>query len=299
MAQPDTADYYNGGAIYPVNRPGSGYSPNDPAAEAAAATPPYYDPTPPPRWYPYTQSPRYVGAHTSQAAHQPEPPPDPWAGIPGAIHDGSNALVDTFVRGLGSEQMVQDANTIAIRLAKAYPYLLTQPSYAYEQLFNWAISDDQRLRNPWLRFGMKADDYYTTVGKLNAMYSEWTGDWLGNGLQGSEIIHNVDHPLWQAIRGGWLPNEVKNFAMYGNPQGGGELRAEAKYAGSNPWLGQGQSYNQTMQQFAQFEGYQPPSKEVLADFWRFGSTLKNLGQSHVQESTSKLGFLEKKVGEVR
>lgn len=277
------------------------YIHNDPTWFDPTPAPVYNPPAPdPPPWggYNYSHGTSYYGQQHA-AAPAPAPPPDPWAGIAGAIRDGANSLTDNFAGLMGSEKMVQDSHEIALRLAKDYSYLLTQPSYAYEQLFNWAISDDQRLRNPWLRFGMKADDYYTTISKLNSIYNDWTGEQLGNGLQGSEIIHDVNHPLWEAMRRSWTPDQLKNYAMYGNASGGSELRAEAKYGGAMPWLSAGQSFSQTSQQYAQFEGYQAPSKEALADFWRFGSSLKNLGQSHTQQATTKLGFLEKKPGEVR
>lgn len=280
------------------NGPSTQQNPIDPRGTQYQPPPLYDPPAPPPTWYPYSSGgSRYYG-HAAQSA-QPKPPPDPWAGIPGAIHDGANQLVDTFVQGLGGEKMVQDANTIALRLAKAYPYLLTQPSYAYEQLFNWAISDDQRMRNPWLRFGMKADDYYTTISKLNSVYSDWTGEQLGNGLQGSAIIHDVNAPLWEAIRRNWTPDQIKNYAMYGNPNGSGQLRAEAQYGGSMAWLSGGQSFSQVSQQYQQFEGYQAPSKEVLADFWRFGSSLKTIQAGTGTQSTSQLSFNEKKQGVIR
>ena len=242
------------------------------------------NPTPPPANY--DTGPARRGSSSKKPP--PAPPPDPSAGVAGAVRDQSNALVDKFLATLGYPQGI-DANALALKLAKSGTNITGSPFDAYEWLFGNALSDSQRQANPWAEFGMGKDDYTQTVGKLNSVMASWTGDSFSADT------------LKQAIRGSWTPDQIRNFAMFGNPEGTGQLTADAQFSGADPWIGMGQTYTQTLQGFETFEGSTPTDKATLAAWFRFGANTKTLGagQEAVQSAAPRGGQLQVAGAEVR
>lgn len=228
------------------------------------------NPTPPPTNY--DTGPARRGKPSAKPAPAPAPP-DPWAGVPGAVRDQANALVDKFLATLGYPQGI-DANSLAQKLAKSGTNITGSAFDAYAWLFGNAINDSQRKASPWAEFGMDKDSYTQTVAHLNSVLASWTGD-------------NFDaDTLKKALRGSWDPNLIRNFAMFGNPEGTGPLTADAQFTGADPWIGLGQTYTQTLQGFETFEGSTPTNKAALAAWFRFGANTKTLGQG--QEAVTTL-----------
>ena len=224
-----------------------------------------YGPDPPPTVPPsggYNPGPQTYRNyyHKTQPA---TPPPDPWAGISAGAHSVATALADKFSQVIGYPDG-WDGNGAALAMAKA-GVNLSSPYDAYEWLFQNKLSADQRTNNPWAEFGMIKDDYNMTVGKLNSVMFDWTGDNMDTGTIKSAIV------------GGWTPDQIRNFAQYGNAEGTGELLASARFTGDKPWLSVGQTYSATLQQFESFEHEAPTDKQTLAAFFRFGQSARSIG----------------------
>lgn len=192
--------------------------------------------------------------------------PDPWAGVPGAVRDQSNAITDKFLAVLGYPGGV-DATKLAQDLAKSGTNITGSPFMAYEWLYSHSSAMDDRRRSeaPWAEFGMDRDSYVQTTSKLNSVMASWTGSALSADL------------VKQAIQGSWTPDQIKNVATYGNAEGTGPMLADAQLTGADPWIGQGQTYTQTLQGFQSFEGQHPTDKATLGAWFRFGVSARTLG----------------------
>jgi hypothetical protein len=248
----------------------------DPGGGAGIGLPPGWQvfPSVPPRpapTGPARASSYYNGSKPSSA---PPPPPDPWAGISSAVHSAAANLVDKFEALIGGAGAGFDSEGLALKLAKADVNLTTNsaPLDAFQWLYDTQLNAQRQAEAPWAQFGMDEDLYKTTVAKMNASYFDWTGDQMspdGGAVKGSG--------MWQAIREQWSPDEMRNFAMFGNPQGTGQMLANAQFSGADPWLSAGQTYTQTLEQFQQVEEHAPTDKATLAAFWRFGVGAKQIG----------------------
>jgi hypothetical protein len=238
-------------------------------------------PSPPPSHY--DSGPQRRGKASSKPP--PAPPPDPWAGVAGAVRDQANALVDKFMATVGYLQGI-DATSLAQRLAKSGTNITGSPFGAYEWLWGNALNDSQRQANPWSEFGMGKDDYNQTVSKLNSVMASWTGD--------SFDANTLKNAIW----GSWTPDQIRNFAMFGNPEGTGQLSADAQLSGADPWVGMGQTYAQTLQGFEAFEGAMPTDKATLAAWFRFGVGARQLGAgatATVTQAPQQIGRLSSEV----
>lgn len=226
----------------------------------------------------YNTGPGRRASASSSKKPAPAPPPDPWAGIPGAVRDQANALTDKFLATVGYPKGV-DANSLAQQLAKSGINITGSPFDAYQWLYNNGISHDQQVAMPWAQFGMGKDDYTQTVSKLRSVYASWTGEQLPDITSGYDV-------LWQAIRGSWTPDQIKNYAIFGNAEGTGPMLASAQLTGDSPWLSQGQSYQQALEGFQNFEGHTPTDKATLGAWFRFGVSAKTLsaGQGATQQA---------------
>jgi hypothetical protein len=131
-------------------------------------------------------------------------------------------------------------------------------------LFGNFATDAERQAMPWMRFGLDKDTYGQTVSKLNSVMANWTGDSLDADTMRS------------AIRGSWTPDQIRNFAMFGNAEGTGPMLESAQLSGENPWLSVGQTFTQTQEGFNQFEGHTPTDKATLGAWFRFGVSAKQL-----------------------
>jgi len=234
----------------------------------------YRNPTPP---KPPAQSYASGPAKRSSGSKSPAPaaPPDPWAGVPGAVRDQANALVDKFLSTIGYPQGI-DATALAQKLAKSGTNITGSPLDAYQWLYSNGITEQQQLAMPWAQFGMGKDDYGQTVAKLDSVYASWTGEKLSTQNLGGNGGLWGGSPMWQAIRGSWTPDQIKNFAMFGNAEGTGPLLESAQLTGDNPWLSEGQTYQQTLEGFQAFEGHTPTDKATLGAWFRFGASTKSL-----------------------
>lgn len=232
------------------------YGPADPpSGYGQPSTPPSsYDPGPAPYQSYYHASPSKPSAQTSS---------DVWSGISPGAHDQAVQLADTFGATLGWPDG-WDVNKWALALAKS-GVNVSSAFDAYEWLFNNAISADQRQASPWARFGMTKDAYNSKVQAMNSVMATWTGSSLS------------PDDLANAIKNSWTPTEIQNFATFGNPEGTGPMLAQAQMSGSMPWLGLGQTYQQTLQGFQSFEDHAPDSTATLAAWFRFGQSAKQLG----------------------
>lgn len=216
----------------------------------------------------------------------PQSAPDPWAGVPGAVRDQANALVDKFLSTIGYPQGV-DATSIAQKLAKSGVNITGSSFSAFYWLYQNTLSDSQRQASPWAMFGMDKDSYNQTVSKLNSVMSSWTGS-------------NFDSlTLRDAIWGSWTPDQIRNFAMFGNAEGTGPMLADAQLSGADPWIGQGQTYTQTLQGFQSFEGSAPADKATLAAWFRFGVGAKQIGAGAEAVGTAAPQQLFRQTSEVR
>jgi hypothetical protein len=232
-------------------------------------------PAPPPKNY--STGPARRGKPSGSPA--PAAPPDPWAGVPGAVRDQSNALTDKFLATVGYPKGM-DASSIAQKLAKSGVNTTGSPFDAYQWLYdNSGMSIDMKNSNPWSQFGMDKDSYKQTVSKLDSVYASWTGGSLTSLSVADTGYISQGAPLWNAIRGSWTPDQIKNFATFGNAEGTGPMLADAQLTGADPWIGQGQTYTQTLQGFQSFEGQHPTDKATLASWFRFGVSAKTLGNA--------------------
>lgn len=200
-------------------------------------------------------------------AHKAAPAaPDPWAGIPSAEETQADTLVSQFLASVGWPKGY-DANQAALHLVKSGINVGGDPFAAYEWLYNNTISGATKDNQPWGRFGMLKADYDRLTNGLNAVMFDWTGGQLDA------------ETLKQAIRQNWTPDEVRNFAQYGNAQGGTAMLASAQLSGDMPWLSQGQTYSQTLAGFQAFEMHAPTDRATLAAWFRFGAGAKQLGNA--------------------
>lgn len=180
------------------------------------------------------------------------------------MHDQAVQLVEKFLTSVGWPKGY-DANQAALHLAQTGMNLTGDPMIAFQWLYDNTISGATRNDQPWGAFGMLKDDYTATVQKLNSVMTSWTG----NALDAET--------LKSAIRFSWTPDEVRNFATYGNPEGTGTLLPQAQLSGTMPWLSQGETYTQALQGFQAFEDHLPSDKATLAAWFRFGVSAKQLG----------------------
>ncbi len=196
--------------------------------------------------------------------------PDPWKDVVGAVHDQSVSLVEKFLASLGWPKAV-DANAAALALAKSGVNITADNFAAYGWLYWHApgITGDLQKNNPWAKYGLDKISYQTTVSKLNSVYSSWTGDNLPGDVTGGALD--------TAIIDSWTPDQLKNFATFGNAEGTGQMLPQAQMSGTMPWLSQGQSYQQTLSGFTAFETHNPQDKSTLAAWFRFGVSAKQLG----------------------
>ena len=232
---------------------------------------------------PVTPSPPRTGGYptgpsTTRSPYHANPAPaaapsDPWANVPPAIHTQADQLVNTFLNSVGWPKGY-DANQAALHLAQAGTNIMASPFNAYEWLYQNTVSGDTKNLQPWAEFGMDADTYHQTVSKLNASYFTWTGQQLG-----ADVVK-------QAILGSWTPDQLQNFAMFGNASGSGTMLPSAQLSGSMPWLSTGQSYTQTLENFQQFEGHTPTDGATLAAWFRFGQGAKQLGSTSGPTATT-------------
>jgi hypothetical protein len=197
-----------------------------------------------------------------------------WAGISSAVHSASSQLVDKFENLIGGAPSGFDSAGEALALAKSGVNLTgsAQPLDAFQWLYDNKLSADQQKANQWAQFGMDKDSYDTIATKMNATFFDWTGDQLSADKSAAK-----NTGMWQAIRESWTPDQIRNFAIYGNASGSGQMLASAQFNSDMPWLSAGQTYSQTLQQFQSFEEHAPTDKATLAAFWRFGQSAKQLG----------------------
>lgn len=240
----------------------------DPGGGLGYAPPPYIPPpppAPPPSYVPSGPSKRGPAVNsTPQAAAN-----DPWKDIPGAIHDQATAMVEKFMSTVGWPKGV-DANQAALKLATYGSNITGAPMDAFQYLYNNVLSHDQQVAMPWAQFGMIKDEYEQTKSKLAYTYFDLTGLQAEDPTWGGTF-------MWQAIHGGWNPDEIRNYVTYGNAQGGSAPQAAAQFGGDMPWLSAGQTYTQTLQGFQSFEGHAPQDRATLASWWRFGANARQLG----------------------
>ena len=236
-------------------------------------SPPPDDTTPPlPSSYP-TGPPQQQNYYHRSSGNSAPSPPDPWKDVPPRVHEQAIALVEQFMQAAGWPTYV-DTNQAALGLSKSGLNLTASPFDAFDWLFNNSISGAYRDNNPWARFGMGKDEYNQTAGKLHAVFFDWTGDTMNAQI------------LTQAIRGAWTPDEIRNWAMFGNASGAGPMLESAKFTGDMPWLSSGQTYTQVLEQFQSFEETTPADKATLAAFWRFGQSAKQLGTAREAAMTT-------------
>lgn len=255
---------------------GSYEGPTDPSyngptqpAEGGYYNPPSYD-TGPPRYQSYY--------HRPSPPPKPAPPPDPWAGVSPQLHDASTTAVENFLKSINWPDGF-DINGSALRLAKSNTNVTGSQFDAYEWLYENTLNQSQQQAMPWARVGLDKDAFTQKVESLNAAYFNYTGTWLSNNDNLGDLAGDKNVTMLQAIRGNWLPSDLLNFAMYGNPAGGNmsQLLDQAKLTGSMPWLSQGQTYTQALQQFTSFEQQTPTDRNTLAAFYRFGVGAKQVG----------------------
>lgn len=287
LVQEDSASGAGGSsdAIDPYTDPGGGAGiglpPDWPVFPSPGSPPPSY-PTGPPSQQSY---------YNSKSKPAPPPPPDPWAGISSAVHSQATQTVDQFESLIGGAAPGFDLAGVALALAKSGTNITGGKLDGYQWLYDTQLSATQQAANPWAQFGLDKDSYNTVVKKMDSSYFSWTGDQLS--AQG--VGKNTG--IWQAIRENWTPDQIENFAIYGNPTGTGPMLDSAKFSGDMPWLSAGQTYSQTLQQFTSFEEHTPTDKATLAAFWRFGSSAKQVGQG--QEATAVAKPIQGSVAEVR
>lgn len=265
----------------------------DPGTGGSAPAPfPYGPADPKPGWNtpaPVTYNP---GPPTGRSYYHapPAPPkakaaPDPWADIPGAVHDQARSLMEKFLTTVGWPKGL-DANEWELKLAKSGINITASPFDAYQWLFDNALSGDQRTNSPWAQFGMLKDDYNSVVSKFNTTFANYTGGTLDSGT------------LATAIKNSWTPPQFLNFATFGNPEGTGPMLEDAQLSGSMPWLSQGQTYQATLEGFQAFEGHIPADKDTLAAWFRFGISAKQVGASR-PPTASATQQVQKSSSEVR
>jgi hypothetical protein len=216
----------------------------------------------------------YYGNGSKPTPSRPPPAPDLWAGISGAVHAAATSIVDDFENLIGGAASGFDLEGTELALAKSGINITynSKPMDAFQWLFDNKLTDAQRGANQWAQFGMDKDMYGTLVAKFNATFFDWTGDQLSANDSAAK-----NSGMWQALRENWTPDQIRNFAMYGNAEGTGPLQANAQFTGADPWLSQGQTYSQTLQQFQQLEDTQPTDRATLAAFWRFGASARTVG----------------------
>lgn len=252
--------------------------------------PPSYSIGPPPAQSYYHAPPKSV--HAAQATA-----PDQWKDVPGAVHDQARSLVEKFEAALGWPASF-NANNAELWLAKSGVNLTASAYDAYEWLFN-NLSEDLKKSAPWSRYGLDKDTYQQVVGKFDSVYFDWTGQQLSTQNLGQSGLGWSGTPIWQAIRNSWTPDQIRNYAMYGNASGGTTLLPEAQMGGSMPWLSTGQTYSQTLQQFQSFEEHIPSDSATLAAWFRFGQSAKQVGGGQGASGTVSQKPLQQAVSEVR
>jgi hypothetical protein len=262
-----------GGSFDPYSDPGGGVGIGLPSDWQVFPTPIQPAPTYPVG--PYRSS-NYYSPSRAKPKVSSEPPPDPWSGVSSAVHSKATQVVDQFESLVGGAPQGFDSAGTSLALARSGVNVTGSDMDAFQWLYTNKLSLDQQLANPWAQFGMGKDLYETTVKKLDSAYFDWTGDQLSLQNLGENGGLYGGSPLWQAIRQNWTPDQVRNYAMFGNATGSGELVPSAQFSGDMPWLSAGQSYTQVLQQFEAFEQTTPADKATLAAFWRFGTSAKQL-----------------------
>lgn len=281
--QEDSASGAGGGpgTIDPYTDPGGGPGIGLPADWQVFPTPtnpaPSY-PTGPPSQRNYY--------HASNTA-SPPPPPDPWAGISSAVHSQATQTVDQFESLIGGAAPGFDLAGVALALAKSGMNITGGKLDGWQWLYDTQLTLDQKKANPWAQFGLDKDSYNTVVKKMDSSYFNWTGEQMSTQNLGAQGLFWQGSPMWQAIRENWTPDQIQNYAIYGNSTGSGTPLASAQFSGSMPWLSAGQTYSQTLQQFESFGQTTPTDKATLAAFWRFGASAKQIGAGQEAVATAK------------
>lgn len=250
------------------------YGPGDPAGgdydnPPTVPSPPSQPTGPPPQQSYYHQPP---------PPPRPAPPPDPWAGVTAQLHDASITAVENFEKSINWPGGF-DANGAALKLAKSGANITGSQYDAYEWLYENTLNQSQKQSMPWARVGMDKDSFTQKVESVNSAYFNYTGIWLSNNNDLGDLAGDKNVAMLQAIRGNWLPSDLLNYAVYGNPAGGGpdQILDQAKLTGSMPWLSQGQTYTQALQQYTSFEEHTPTDRNTLAAFYRFGVGARQIG----------------------
>jgi hypothetical protein len=245
------------------------------------------NPGPPPRG-------SYSGSRSAGSGHPsppPQPPPDVFAGYLGPEIDAAKQLVQQFL-ALAGYPHGMDANGLTLWVLQAGD--VSDPMAAFQMLYN-VLPMEARQRNPGAAFGLDAATFSSRQNAIDATFKSLIGrtgweetasqDWMDQGqwaLVGNrDAIQNIYR---KAFAGNWSQTQILQ-ALTGSSES-----QVVKLLKDQPWLAQGQGFQQASQQYASLYGAPPVDTSTLAAWFKFntGSAQLSRTQHEAVESAAPL-----------
>lgn len=224
-----------------------------------------------------------------------ESPDSIFKDYPGPEIDAAKTIMKNFMAYLGWPVGV-DSNALALHVLE-WGYA-NKPMDAYATLFNSSyLSDEQRKKTPWAKFGMDPDSYRQGLASVADMVQTTTGmtlsldtlsDPMGQGKPETDAMQSL---LQNALRGNWSQKQISDAFQSGSfyDQLEGKSVDLSTITVAQPWLAAGQTYQSQAAQFSTIFGAPPVDTQHLAGWYNFNKSAASLGPWYSQKVSETAG----------
>jgi hypothetical protein len=185
-------------------------------------------------------------------------PNDVFRNYPGPEVDAAVNLVTQFMGFIGFPQGVNTIDMVG-HLLKYVPNL--DPKDSYEALFVGQLTQQQQQQNPWAKYGMDRGAYEQAAQQMKAQYYSLSGENMPSDI------------LDRALMDKWDTTSINNYLRFDNPAGPqpqnkGNLPTQYDLQ-NHPWVSQGKTYDQMVQDYQNATGQQPQNPSDLLNWWNY------------------------------
>ncbi len=251
-------------------------------SDEAGQGPVYYPPPPPP---PLKHNPGPPprgsisgGRSTGGGGHPvppPESPPDIFGAYIGPEVDAAKQLVQQWMALMGYPTGM-DANALTLDILQQG--LAEDAQAADTWLFLNVATKDQQASHMWAQFGLDPTTYQQRKDSMDSLFqsllgqtgADWQAGWTYDPAKFGTDLNTI---YYQALKGSWNQTQVLQAIQ----QSGSDTVKQLVAA--QPWLLQGQGFQQASQTYASLYGSAPVDTATLAGWFRFNTGTQTLSRS--------------------
>lgn len=203
--------------------------------------------------------------------------PSPFDEFTGPAIDAAQAIVHQFLGLLGYPRGA-DAQTMMLHILRNH--LVDIPQIAIQSLFDvqatglafWGISQEVIKNSPWARFGLNGDDWRARTTKANDAFRKMLGV--------ASLDHRVDPKTGEISFGSdpFLSNIYHDMLIGKITESEAmlQLKGNQRLVEMNPWIGIGQTYESTQNQYTSIYGAPPVSTEQLSTWFKYNTAARTI-----------------------